>query len=168
MIKFGLNAVNYTISCSQWDDMIISGQYEHASTTASQKSMYITNFVNQVNNKFDTSSALYGILPIVKDRDVFLIKYSSSGQGSWALNLNTGSTSATTLHENTNIMAVNGHYIYLGVTFLTAPLRLQTFTGIDSNSIIQQAGDIVMNYFDSTITGIPNIATNSALLKYSL
>jgi hypothetical protein len=164
----GLNAVNYTISCSQWDDMIISGQYEHASTTASQKSMYITNFVNQVNNKFDTSSALYGILPIVKDRDVFLIKYSSSGQGSWALNLNTGSTSATTLHENTNIMAVNGHYIYLGVTFLTAPLRLQTFTGIDSNSIIQQAGDIVMNYFDSTITGIPNIATNSALLKYSL
>jgi hypothetical protein len=164
----GINITGCVLSISPRDEIVISGNYTHSSTTTSQRSMYITNFVNAVNNQFDPSTSLYGIIPIAKDQDVFLLKYSPTGQGAWAINLNTGPTFATTLSESVNTMVVKGQYVYLDVRFGSLPLRLQTFTGIGANSIIQQTGSIVMNYIDSATSGITGMTLNTALLKYSL
>ena len=164
----GFNVNSCILTCSQMDEIVVSGNYNHTSTTISERSMYITNFVNAVNNQFNPTTSLYGILPIAKDQDVFLLKYSPTGQGAWAITLNTGPTFTTLLNDFTYAMVVKGQYVYIEVRYGSLPLRLQTFTGIDANSNIQQAGSIVMNFIDPATSGITGMTINTALLKYSL
>lgn len=164
----GITLTNLTITCSQNDEIVINGIFSHSSATPGQNVMSISNFVGlNPSNIFDPSSATFGLLPIAKNQDVFLIKYKTDATVDWAINLNTGPTSVVILNENTSSLYVKGQYIYLGVQYGTLPLRLQSYTGKDANDIIQQGGSKVMNFLDSTATGITG-TLNNALLKYSL
>ena len=162
-VGVGMTNSSVNIHCSDVDELIITGSLSINVGTANLRGIHCSQFVGpDATNTFTPQSQLYGFIPNVQDTDIYVIKYNSANQGVWALNINTGTNSGTpSLNDQLLSAYIKGRYLYLGALFFSQSLKLQSFTGINASSIVQQTGSIIMNYNSLT-------TNNGCLLKYAL